>query len=336
MAELRYNPITKDWIMVASHRQSRPQMPKDWCPFCPGSGKVPDEGFVVLSYPNDFPALSQTPPEPDHVAGGLFEVMPAYGRCEVLLYSDRHTVTLGELDDENVHKLAEMWLDCYRNMAKDEKIKYVFIFENRGDVVGVTMPHPHGQAYGYSFVPKKVREELDGAKEYFDQNGECLFCNLLKQEKQDGRRILFENEHFSVYVPFFSPITYGISVTARRHVSNLAQMSGDELHALGMTIRDCAGMYDALFNMPFSYMMCMYNAPPNGESDEYYHFHIFFYPPMRAADRQQFFASSETGAGAWCNPNCPEEKAMELKTAYHKFKQGWRQSDNFQGCGLGC
>lgn len=320
MAELRYNPITKDWVMVASHRQSRPQMPKGWCPFCPGSGKVPDEGFDVLRYPNDFPALMQNPPQPDDVAGGLFEVRPAYGRCEVLLYSDKHNAFLKDLSDEHVHKLAHMWLDCFNDMRSDEKIKYVFLFENRGEPVGVTMPHPHGQAYGYPFIPKKIEEELEGAGEYYKKTGKNLFSELLRQEKEDGRRIIFENEYFTVYVPFFSPITYGTYVIINRPVADLSQMTEEELCALGETVRDCAGMYDSLFDMPFPYMLCMHNAPVNSGEHPEYQFHIEFYPPMRAADRQQFFASSETGVGAWCNPNCPEAKAEELRQAYKKFK----------------
>lgn len=321
MAELRYNPISKDWVMIASHRQSRPQMPKEWCPFCPGSGRVPDEGYSVLRYPNDFPALSQNPPEPDDVAGEMFRVKPAYGRCEVLLYSDQHTVTLKELSNEHVHKLAQMWRDCYEDMAADKEIKYIFIFENKGEVVGVTMPHPHGQAYGYSFIPKKIKEELEGAKEYYNDKGRCIFCDLLEEEKRDGRRIIFENEHFITYVPFFSPLTYGVHVTSKRHLPDPAAMTGIELNSLGETIRDCAGMYDALFGMPFPYMMCMHSSPTDGKSNDFYHFHVEFFPPMRSASTQQFFASSETGAGAWCNPNCPEEKAVELRRAYEVYKR---------------
>jgi len=318
MAELRYNPISMEWVMVASHRQERPQMPKDWCPFCPGSGKVPDSGFNVLRYQNDFPALSVTPPEPDDVASGpLFSVKPAYGRCEVLLYSDKHNATLATLPDENIRELTAMWRDCYIDMAKDPQIRYVFIFENRGDVVGVTMPHPHGQVYGYSFIPKKIESELYGAKRYYDEHaGSCLYCELLKEELRDGRRIIFENDFFTTYVPFFSPITYGVHTTAKRHLPHLGAMTSAELYALGETLRDCAGMYDALFDRPFPYMMCMYNAPVDGTADDYCHFHVKFYPPMRGADKQQFFASSETGAGAWCNPNCPEQKAEELRRAY--------------------
>jgi len=319
MAELRYNPLTRDWIMVASHRQTRPQLPRDYCPFCPGSGKVPDGGYMVLRYSNDFPALSQNPPPPDDVAHGLFEARPAYGRCEVLLYSDRHTATLSDLSDENIGALGEMWRECYLAMSRDPGIKYVFLFENRGEIVGVTMPHPHGQAYGYSFIPKKVEEELDGARAYYDANQRCLYCELLREEKADGRRILFDNGLFTAYVPFFSPLTYGLHVTANRHVPHLGLMSGDEIRALGEALRDCAGLYDSLFDIPFPYMMCMYNAPPGGAFDACSHFHVKFFPPLRGPETQQFFASSETGAGAWCNPNCPEDKAAELREAYHKY-----------------
>jgi UDPglucose--hexose-1-phosphate uridylyltransferase len=321
MAELRYNPISMEWVMVASHRQARPQMPKDWCPFCPGSGQVPDEGYGVLRYQNDYPALSVTPPEPDRVASPpLFQVGPAYGRCEVLLYSDRHNATLARLSDANIKELSDMWRECYLDMAKDPKIRYIFIFENRGDVVGVTMPHPHGQIYGYSFIPKKIEAELNGSKHYYESNAQkCLYCALLEEERRIGRRIIFENENFVTYVPFFSPITYGVYVTAKKHLPHIGAMTAAELYDLAAAARSCCGMYDALFDSAFPYMMCMYNAPTDGSADAYHHFHIKYYPPMRGGDKQQFFASSETGAGAWCNPNCPEEKADELRRAYIKY-----------------
>ncbi len=320
MAELRYNPISKDWVMIASHRQSRPQMPADWCPFCPGSGKVPDQGFEVLRYPNDFPALSVNPPEPDDVATEFFETMPAYGKCEVILYSDEHRANLRDLSDEHVHKLAKLWQEVFIDLSKDPKVKYVFIFENRGAEVGVTMPHPHGQAYAYPFVPKKLEQEALSSREYFEQTGKNLFARVLEEEKRDGRRIIFENEHFTVYVPFFSPITYGVNVSANREVPHIGEMTEDELNCLGETIRDCSGMYDALFGIDFPYMMCMHNAPVNsGDYNGVWQFHIEFFPPLRAADKQQFFASSETGAGAWCNPTRPEEKVEELKRAYEIY-----------------
>lgn len=320
MAELRWNAMLKDWVMVASHRQQRPQMPKNWCPFCPGSGKVPEQ-FAVYRYPNDFPALSINPPEPDAVdTDALFGVMPAYGVCEVLLYSSDHNATMSSLDDAHVHQLARMWREVYQDIGADPQIEYVFIFENRGAPVGVTMPHPHGQVYGYPFIPKRVEQKLTAMSEHMDLNGTCLICDLLEAEQADGRRIIFENDYFAVYVPFASQMVYSTHVVAKRHLSDIAKMDEKMLCALGETVRDAAGMYDCLFDVELPYMMCMYNAPMGAQPDRSFHFHIEFLPPMRNGSVQQFFASSETGAGAWCNPACPEEKAEELRRAYHQYK----------------
>ena len=195
MAELRWHPLTKDWVMIASHRQARPQMPKNWCPFCPGSGKVPDE-FDVLKYDNDFPALSQNPPEEDDVATDFFKTAPAYGKCEVILYSSGHTVTLPQLSDSHVRKLVDLWCERFEELRKDEKMKYIFIFENRGDVVGVTMPHPHGQIYAYPFIPKKLELMVNSSREYTEEKKKCLFCDMLENEIKEEKRVIFKNEHF--------------------------------------------------------------------------------------------------------------------------------------------
>lgn len=320
MAELRYHPLIKDWVMIASNRQGRPQMPKDYCPFCPGSGKVPDH-YDVLKYDNDFPALSQNPPKPDDVANEFFKTREAYGKCEVILYSPNHTVTLPELPTEHIVKLVDLWCERFREISADERIKYVFIFENRGEAVGVTMPHPHGQIYGYSVVPKKLQLELESSKEYFEEKGKCLFCEMEEQERAFGERVIFETEHFMVFLPFFSEYPYGVYVISKRHVGNIMQFTPEERVDLAETLRLTSGMLDSLFGYKFPYMMCMHNAPVNGEdTSHYYHFHIEFFPPMRSAEKMKFNASSETGAWAHCNPTAPEEKAQELREAYQRFK----------------
>lgn len=321
MAELRWNPLIKDWVMIASHRQNRPQMPKDWCPFCPGSGKVP-EHFHVHKYDNDFPALSQNPPTPDDVETDLYKTKPAYGKCEVILYSPEHTVTLPELPVDHIRELVDLWTERFVEISKDEKIKYVFIFENRGDVVGVTMPHPHGQIYGYSVVPKKLELEMQSCKEYLEEKGKCLVCDMIDNEKKAQDRVIFENDDFIVFLPFYCEYPYGIYVAAKRHVQNLAELTDKEKDSLAATLKQAAGTLDSLFDYPFPYMMCMYQNPVNGEdTSEYSHFHIAFYPPMRSADKVKFNASSETGAWAHCNPTAPEEKAVELRAAYAKFME---------------
>ena len=218
MAELRKHPLTNDWIMIASHRQGRPQMPKDYCPFCPGSGKVPED-YDVYKYDNDFPALSPNPPAPDDVATDFFETAPCYGKCEVILYSPQHTVTLPELPTSHIVKLVNLWVERYEALAADPQIKYVFIFENRGDVVGVTMPHPHGQIYGYPFLPKKLELEVENARRTRQEKGRCLFCDMLDAEVADGRRVIFRTEHFTVFLPFFSEYPYGVYIMSNAHRS---------------------------------------------------------------------------------------------------------------------
>jgi len=321
MAELRYNPLTKDWVMIASHRQGRPQMPKDWCPFCPSSGNVPD--YDVYKYDNDFPALSQNPPQPDNVKTDFYQMRESYGKCEVILYSPEHTITLPELPQEHIRKLVDLWVERFSEIKKDEKIKYIFIFENRGDVVGVTMPHPHGQIYGYSNIPKKLELELESCKEYFDEKGKCLICDMIDDEVKYEQRIIIENDDFYAFLPFFSEYPYGMYIASKSHKQTIDQFTDSERDNLAKIIKETTGTLDNLFGYAFPYMMCMHQSPVNsGDTSNYYHFHIEFFPPMRSADKQKFNASSETGAWAHCNPTAPEEKAEELRVAYKKFMEG--------------
>ena len=319
MAELRFNPLTKDWVMIASHRQDRPQMPKDWCPFCPGSGKVP-ENYDVYKYDNDFPALSQNPPIPDDVATDIYKTKPAYGKCEVILYSPNHTITLPELPQAHIRKLVDLWTERFSEISKDENIKYVFIFENRGEVVGVTMPHPHGQIYGYSVIPKKIELELDSCKEHFENTNRCLICDMLKDEMDCGKRIIIENEDFVAFLPFFSEYPYGMYIAAKSHKQNLTEFNDREKDNLAKILRETTGTLDSLFDYKFPYMMCMYQNPVNvGDVSDFSHFHIAFYPPMRSKDKQKFNASSETGVWAHCTTTAPEAVSEELRAAYKKF-----------------
>lgn len=320
MAELRWHPLIKDWVMIAGNRQSRPQMPKDYCPFCPSFGNVPE--YEVLKYDNDFPALSQNPPEPDDVANDFFKVRPSYGKCEVILYAPGHTTAVPELSDSHMKKLVDLWCERFTDLSSDEKIKYVFPFENRGDVVGVTMPHPHGQIYGYSVIPKKLQLETEAAREYYEEHGKCLFCDMLEHEVEAEKRIIFRNEHFTVFLPFYCEYPYGVYIMSNAHKQYITDFTEEERMSLGLTIRDVVGMLDSLFDYKFPYMMCMHNAPVNsGDFSKDFHFHIEFFPPMRSADKQKFNASSETGAWACCNPTCPEETSKELRAAYAKYKE---------------
>lgn len=322
MSELRWNPLLKTYTMVASNRQGRPNMPKDWCPFCPGSGKVPDN-YDVLVYPNDFPALSETPPEPEVEGTDLYRVEKSYGKCEVILYSPKHNTSVPELSVAHLTKLVNLWAERTAEIAKDEKVQYVFPFENRGEVVGVTMPHPHGQIYGYPYVPLKLRVELDSCKEHYAKHGTDMLGDMNKEEVEFGKRIVAENDSFLVYLPYFTDYPYGIFIVHKSLRGSLTQFSEKEKQDLAEILKNSTGALDTLFDKPFPYMMCIHQTPVNTEEysdcDLYYRFHIEFYPPLRDANRVKFYASSEMGAWAAANTRAVEETAEELRIAYKKF-----------------
>lgn len=322
MPELRWNPMLKTWTMVASNRQGRPDMPKDWCPFCPGSGKVPDD-YDVLLYNNDFPALRQDPGEPDIEGDDLYKVAQNYGKCEVVLYSPEHTKTVPELSVEHIYKLVNLWTERFAELSKDKKIQYIFEFENRGKEVGVSMPHPHGQIYGYPFVPLKLRTELDSSKEYYEENGKCMMCEINKKEKDFEKRVITENDSFIAYIPFFTDYPYGVFISSKAHKGNFTEFDEKEKMDLAKILKNVTGAMDTLFNKNFPYMMCIHQTPVNSEeykdSKDYFHFHIEFYPPLRGEHQIKYYASSEMGAWAACNPLSVEDTSKQLREALEKF-----------------
>ncbi|HCJ58801.1 Galactose-1-phosphate uridylyltransferase [bioreactor metagenome] len=324
MAELRWNPLLNDWTIVASNRQNRPYMPQNWCPFCTDSGKVP-QNYEVHKYDNDFPALSQEPPIPDNVGSSFYKAEEAYGKCEVILYSPKHDVNLWELTREHVRKLVDLWCERFIEISKDERIKYIYIFENRGEEVGVTMPHPHGQIYAYSQMPLKIQTELNSCRCHYEETGECLICRMNMEEKQFNGRIIFENKDFLCYLPFFTDYPYGLFIVSKAHKGKITDFTEGEKDSLANMLIKTVGTFDMLYDRPFPYMMCMHQEPVNspgyGDSGKYYHFHIEFYPPLWSDHRIKYYASSEMGAWAACNPKSVEETAMELREAYKKFSK---------------
>jgi UDPglucose--hexose-1-phosphate uridylyltransferase len=321
MAELRYNPLLGTWTMVAGHRQGRPNMPKDNCPFCSGSGKVPDN-FDVLSYDNDFPALSPEPPEPDPVSTEFYRTAPAAGKCEVILYGPDHHVKLHELPLPHVRKLVDLWAARSVELSRDPRVKSVFPFENRGEEVGVTMPHPHGQIYAYPFVPQKLAVELENSRKHRQQAGECLVCRMNSEETAFRKRIIHENPHFLAYLPFFTDYPYGVFLVPKRHRSRVEDFPPEERDSLAEALKTVTAAFDALFDRPFPFMMCVHQAPVNSPeyegSEEFFHFHVEFYPPLRDRDRIKYYASSETGMWAAANVVPVEKSAAVLRNAKYR------------------
>lgn len=322
MSELRYNPLLGTWTMVASHRQNRPQIPKNWCPFCPGSGKVP-EHYDVHKYNNDFPALSQNPPEPDPVGSDFYKVEPAYGACEVILYSPEHTTTLYELSVPHIRKLVDLWSQRCDALSEIPGNKYIMPFENKGEEIGVTMPHPYGQIYAYSWIPQKIQVELDNARSHYASHGECLLCRMNEEEKKFQERIVFENDSFYAYIPFFTDYPYGVFITAKEHRNYLSDLTSSERDDLAEMLKLVTGSFDKIFDRPFPYMMVVHQSPAN--SPEYddvkvaYHLHIEFYTPLRGKNLIKYYASSESGAWAAANVAAVEKTAAEVRQAKLAF-----------------
>lgn len=324
MAEFRYNPLLDDWTIVNGNRQSRPDMPKDYCAFCPGSGKVPDH-YTVLKYNNDWPSMSQNPAEPDPVANEFFRTMPSYGKCEVILYSPDHHASLWQLPVPHIEELVRLWKERYEELSQDEKIRYILTFENRGPEVGTTQPHPHGQLYAYGYLPLRIRLELENSKRYYEENGEGLLMKLRDEEIKFQKRVVFENDRFVVFLPFYTDWPYGVYVLPKSNsLHNFAEFDDETVRSLAELLKDLLGAFDTLFDRPFPYMMGIYQNPLHVEefkdSDNYYPFHLKFFPPLRGANSIKWNASSETCAWAKTNPRIVEETAQELRDALARFR----------------
>ncbi|HEX7066384.1 MAG TPA: galactose-1-phosphate uridylyltransferase [Bacillales bacterium] len=319
MAELRYNPLLRDWTMVSAQRQKRPNMPKGNCPFCPGSGKVPEDYDVHL-YHNDFPVLSPNPPEPDQVGGGLYTTREAVGKCEVVLYSPDHHAAIPDLSSGHMNKLVNLWADTYAQLAENPNHEYVMIFENRGEEVGVTMPHPHGQIYAYPFVPLKVKTELDSCLVYYKEHGRNLFEDMIAEEKRFGERVILENDHFIAFIPFFTDYPYGVFIVSKTNHTAITEFTEVQKRQLGEILQNVVGGMDRVYNRSFPYMMTMHQEPAAGDDvHDYYRFHIEFYPPLRGEDKIKYNASSETGGWAAANPRKVEETSAILRSAVSEY-----------------
>ena len=310
VSELRWHPLLREWVAVAAHRQNRPQMPENWCPFDPGSGRVPD-AFDVLIYPNDFPAL-HLESEPFSSDTGLYRKTGARGSCDVVIYHPDHNLAPSQLSAEHWRKIIDVWARRHEELAALADIQYVFIFENTGVAIGVTMPHPHGQIYALPFLPPLVARELDAASDYFRDHGECIYCGILREEVAKRSRVVTENRDFVAFVPFFARWPGEIQVCARRHFGSVTELRDGEASSLAAIIKAVRMKYDNLYRLPMPLMMLLRQSPVKG-SCAYFHFHIDFYPIQRSATKVKYLAGVESGAGNFLNDTVAEEKALELR-----------------------
>ncbi len=318
--ELRWHPLLEEWVIVATERQDRTFLPPaEYCPLCPSRDQafpteVPASDYEFVVFENRFPSLRRGAREPDE-AGAPYVAAAARGVCEVVLYSPDHDSTLGAMPAATVRRLVDVWRDRYRELAARPEVAYVFIFENRGREIGVTLTHPHGQIYAFPYLPPRVQRELAAAERFWAETDRCLHCTVLERERSEGTRLVAENEAFTAFVPYFARLPYEVHLVSRRHRSSLMELSARERDGMADLLKTVLLKYDNLWGFPMPFTMVMHQQPTDGLQHPGCHFHIEFVPLYRSRDKLKYLAGCETGAGSFINDTLPEEKAEELRWA---------------------
>lgn len=320
MNTLRWNPLGREWVAFASHRQVRPialakTAAAGSCPFCPGGAEGLNAPYEIVAFENKFPSFDPHAAGPAVADGGWRRTRPGKGVCEVVLYSSRHDATLADLPARDLGRLVEVWRDRYLELGARPGIKYIYVFENKGAVIGVTLSHPHGQIYAFPFIPPKVATELAAERAYRRRHRRCLICDVARRELKDRERLVAVNATFVAYVPYFARYPYEVHIASRRHLGHLGELRPGERADLAAVLRAVIVAYDRLFGFSFPYIMLMHQTPTDGRRHPHHHFHVEFYPPHRSADKIKYLAGCEAGAGTFINDTLPEEKAAELRRA---------------------
>jgi len=282
------------------------------------STEVPAEDYDIVVFENKFPSLKEELSRITGTGSKFFKYGKAQGICEVVLFTSDHDGIMSEKPLSRYVKLVKVWRDRYRELGDKDYINYVFIFENKGEEVGVTLHHPHGQIYAYPFIPPIIEQELDSSKEYLEKEGKCLFCKTLEEEKRDGRRIIVSNNSFTALVPFAAGYSYEAHIYTNKHLPSFNDFTEKEEIDLAAILKTLMMKFDNLFGFVFPYIMAIHQQATNGTGKEYSHFHIEFYPPYRTKDKLKYLAGSELGAGTFLNDSLPEEKAQELRDTLPK------------------
>jgi UDPglucose--hexose-1-phosphate uridylyltransferase len=301
----RFEELRSEQVDYAIHRQERTFLPtREHCPLCPTKpGGLPTEipfpAYEIVVFDNRFPAFEAP-----------------HGAAEVVVYTDDHDASFATLAPERAEALMWVWRQRYIELGARADIDYVYIFENRGVEVGVTLHHPHGQIYGYPFLPPVPKLELAADARL----GGCALCTLLARELGDGRRLLYENDSVVVHVPYAARWAYEAHVVMREHRPSLRDCEPEELRLLADALQTLTRGYDALFERPFPYVMAVHQAPTTAvevaaDTDAHGHLHVEFYPPLRTADKLKYLAGSEQGAGTFISDTLPEESAAKLREA---------------------
>jgi UDPglucose--hexose-1-phosphate uridylyltransferase len=328
--EERWHPLRLEWVVISAHRNDRPwhgetvgagraRLPQHVadCYLCPGNARVsdhrnPDYGGVFV-FDNDHPCVGPDAPDRLETPAGIFRNSRADGRARVVCYTPRHDLTLAELTHTQVVELLSVLQEQYRDLGAIPGVRHVLMFENKGEVVGVSNPHPHCQIYATNFVFRTIEVEVEACADHLAKTGRVLFQDIIAAEEQDGRRLLVGKGEALSFVPYFARYPYETWVAPRSSRASIADLSPSELDDFASVLHETLVRMDNLWEMTFPYVMVLHQAPTDGKQYSGFHFHVQIHPPLRKPGLLKYLAGPEIGGGNFLNDAAPEDKAAEMR-----------------------
>lgn len=330
--EKRWHPLRGEWVVYSAHRNTRPwsfEIPETKgarrnayepeCYLCPGNPRVSgqrnpnyDEVFI---FDNDHPVVGPDAPEvdPEALHGGLYRKAAAKGISRVVCFHPRHDLTLASIPHDRAARVFIALRDQMIEMIGNAAIRNVLIFENKGEITGVSNPHPHCQIYATDFTFTLVEKELVAANDFRKNHSKNIFDEIMEAEKKDGIRIIAENDGAIAFIPYFARYAYEVMIFPKKRHVTLATMRDEELGLLAGLYREVIQRFDMIYEMEFPYVMSLLQAPVDGGEYDDYHLHMLIQPPLRQPGLMKYLAGPEIGGGNFMADTLPEEKAAELR-----------------------
>lgn len=328
MPELRKDPVLGRWVIIATERGKRPtdfaageEVTKSgFCPFCYGNeDKTPKEvmayreagtkpntpGWWLRVVPNKFPAL-RIEGDLDRRGDGMYDMMNGIGAHEVIVETPDHHGNIGEYEDRQVQEMLWAYRDRVIELSKDKRFRYIMIFKNKGREAGASLDHPHTQLIAIPTAPKRVREEMDGGKAYYDFRERCVFCDMIKQEISTGTRVVMENHGFISFEPFASRFPFETWILPKRHETHFERIQKNDIVDLAKILKGTLRMIQDCLNDP-PYNFIIHSTPLDEGPFPHYHWHIEIMPKLTKV------AGFEWGTGFYINPTPPEDAAAFLR-----------------------
>jgi UDPglucose--hexose-1-phosphate uridylyltransferase len=326
----RFNPLTREWLLVSPHRTQRPwqgqvektpvpptQQYDPGCYLCPGNtragGHTNPRYSSTFVFDNDYAALLPESAGEAVNEGDLLVAAPERGVCRVVCFSPDHSLTLSRMKPAEIRPVVDTWAEQYLDLGGRDFIRYVQIFENRGEVMGASNPHPHGQIWASESIPNESAKERAALADYQARHGSCLLCDYLTLEQKNGERLVLENDSFVVVVPFWAVWPFEVLLLSKRHVSSVDALDSKERDGLAEALHRIGARYDNVFSVSFPYTMGFHQAATDGRVDPHAHFHAHYYPPLlRSATVRKFMVGYEM-LGTPQRDITPESAAERLR-----------------------